>query len=77
MTDKPRGAALVGQEVKIWVGLTLMGYPNRGTVIQWLPDFPEGPAYEVEFPPNDFVPRACLLEHWVFATTAPTEATHD
>jgi hypothetical protein len=69
-----RGSALVGREVKVWAGLTLMGYPDRGTVIQWLPDYPGGPAYDVEFPPNDFVPRACLLEDWVFATDEGREA---
>ena len=59
----------VGTPVKIWVGLTLMGYPSTGTITKWLPDYPGGPAYEVEFPPNDLTPFACLKREWVFEVT--------
>lgn len=59
----------VGTPVKLWVGLTLEGYPPRGKIRQYLPDYPGGPAYEVEFPSNEFVPFACLKPEWLFVVS--------
>ena len=68
----------IGQEVKVWAGLTLMGYPDRGTVRRYIPDYPGGPSYEVEFPPNDLTPFACLKPEWLFpvapAPSRPSES---
>lgn len=64
--DEAVEALAPGTKVKLWVGMTLLGYPERGTIRQYLPDFPFGPTYEVEFPPNDFVPSACLKPEWLF-----------
>ena len=66
MDARPQGEEWVGREVKLWVGLTMNGYPPKGTVTRWLPDYPGGPECEVTFPPNDFVPLACLKPEWLF-----------
>lgn len=59
-------ADLVGKEVKVWVGVLLWGYPARGRVKQYLPDYPGGPAYEVEFAPDNDPPFACFKVEWCF-----------
>lgn len=63
----------VGSEVAIWVGIRLQfGYPERGTVKQYIPDYPFGPAYEVVFSEGD-IPSACFPAGWVFPVRAAIE----
>jgi len=72
MTDiRSRHVLPTGTRVWVWVGLTLIGYPDEGVVLQYIEDYPFGPVYEVEFPPNDFVPSACLKPEWVFQMEPP------
>lgn len=62
----------VGQKVVLWVGLELMmpgAYGNRkGTVRQFMPDFPGGPSYEVVFDLDSGArtPYVCVKPEWVF-----------
>ena len=59
-----------GQVVQLWVGLTLMGYPERGIIDHYIEDYPGGPTYQVNFEANDFVPLACLKPEWLFPVPA-------
>lgn len=68
------GADLVGKEVKLWIIARLhFGYPERGRVKQYLPDYPGGPVYEVEFAPGSYPPSGCLPGAWLFPVKAPDE----
>ena len=48
--------------------LAMMGltYPREGYIKQYLPDYPDGPAYEVGFTEGD-IPFACFKVEWVDA----------
>lgn len=67
----------VNTRVAIWTEICEMfGLPYFGVVVRYLPDYPGGPTYEIEFAEGD-IERSCLKPDWLFPVVERTRMAHD